>query len=196
MAASAPAAEAAEAKVLLYGDSLLAGYGLSVENGFMAQLQSALDARGIDAELVNASVSGDTTSDGLSRLEWSLGVEPDAVILGLGANDMLQGLSPSQARENLNAILSRLDERNLPVLLLGMRANRGLGPDYVESFEAIYPDLAARYDALLYPFFLEGVALQTSLNQPDGLHPNERGVARIVESVLPLVEDLIERANR
>ena len=191
MAASVHPALAAEPTILLYGDSLLAGLGLSAEESFMGQLQAALDAAGLEAKLVNGGVSGDTTADGLARLDWSLAEPVDAVILGLGANDMLQGLPPAAARENLEAIMARLDALDLPVLLLGMKADRGLGADYVASFEAIYPELAERHGALLYPFFLEGVALDPALNQPDRLHPNAKGVAVIVAAVLPLVEQLL-----
>jgi acyl-CoA thioesterase-1 len=186
---------AAERTILLYGDSLLAGYGLSAEDGFMGQLQAAMDAAGIEATLVNASVSGDTTADGLARLDWSLGEPVDAVILGLGANDMLQGLSPAAARENLETMMAGFAARDLPILLLGMKADRGLGADYVAAFDSIYPELAQHYDALLYPFFLEGVALNPALNQSDRIHPNARGVGAIVDAVLPWVERLVSRID-
>lgn len=179
--------------ILVYGDSLLAGFGLPPEQGFIAQMQAAMDAGGIDATLVNASVSGDTTADGLDRLDWSLADNPDAVILGLGANDMLQGLPPEQARSNLDAMLTRFDEKHLPVLLLGMMANRGLGADYVAKFDAIYPDLAAAHGTVFYPFYLDGVALDPALNQSDMLHPNAAGVAVIVKKLLPYVTQLVQR---
>jgi acyl-CoA thioesterase-1 len=155
-------------------------------------LQAAMDAERIQATLVNASVSGDTTADGLARLDWTLGDSPDAVILGLGANDMLQGLSATDARANLEAIMARLDQLGVPVLLLGMKANRGLGSDYVDEFDAIYPDLAQEHGTLLYPFFLDGVALDPDLNQADLLHPNAEGVAVIVAGMMPLVEQLVQ----
>lgn len=195
MAASAHPAMAAERTLMLYGDSLLAGLGVSAEDSFMAQLQAAIDAAGLDAKLVNASVSGDTTADGLARLDWSLAEPPDAVILGLGANDMLQGLPSEAARENLEAIMARLAALDLPVLLLGMKADRGLGADYVASFDSIYPDLADQYGTLLYPFFLEDVAFKPALNQPDLLHPNAQGIAVVVAGVLPLVEQLVQRVD-
>lgn len=179
--------------ILLYGDSLLAGYGLPQDQGFAAQLQAGLKAAGIDATLVNASVSGDTTAAGLARLDWSLADRPDAVVLGLGANDMLQGLSPTEARDNLDAMLSRFDALGLPVLLLGMRANRGLGADYVATFDDLYPALAKAHDAIFYPFYLDGVALDPLLNQPDERHPNAAGVAVIAGKLLPYVEDLVHR---
>lgn len=193
IAASTLPVVADEVRILLYGDSLLAGLGLPADESFMGQLQAAMDARGLEATLVNASVSGDTTADGLARLDWTLGDRPDAVVLGLGANDMLQGLPAAAARDSLDAILARLD---VPVLLLGMKANRGLGVDYVERFDAIYPELAQEHGTLLYPFFLEGVALSPDLNQSDMLHPNADGVAVIVAGVMPLVEQLVEKVAR
>ena len=192
ISALAPPVAAEDIRILLYGDSLLAGLGLSAEESLMGQLQAAMDAERIQATLVNASVSGDTTADGLARLDWTLGDAPDAVILGLGANDMLQGLPATDARANLDAIMARLDQLGVPVLLLGMKANRGLGSDYVDEFDAIYPDLAQEHGTLLYPFFLDGVALDPDLNQPDLRHPNADGVAVIVAGMMPLVEQLVQ----
>lgn len=194
LAASHSAASAAGPTILLYGDSLLAGLGLSAEDSFMGQMQAALASNGIDATLVNGSVSGDTTADGLARLDWTLGEAPDAVILGLGANDMLQGLDVAEARANLETIMDRIDTLDLPVLLMGMKASRGLGADYVNQFDKMYPDLAREHEALLYPFFLEGVVMDPALNQADRMHPNEKGVAAIVAGVLPLVEQLVQQA--
>ncbi|KKB09652.1 hypothetical protein VE26_07200 [Devosia chinhatensis] len=192
LAATGPLAAAERPTILLYGDSLLAGFGLSADSAFLGQLQAALAAEGVEADLVNASVSGDTTADGLARLDWTLGEPPDAVMLGLGANDMLQGLSPQTARANLETMMDRFAALDLPVLLLGMKANRGLGGDYVAAFDAIYPELAAEYGALLYPFFLEGVAFDPQMNQADGMHPNAAGVARIVAAVTPYVVELVK----
>ncbi|MBU1305845.1 MAG: arylesterase [Alphaproteobacteria bacterium] len=189
-------AAAATHTILLYGDSLMAGLGLSADAGLMGQLQAAMDAAGLDAMLVNASVSGDTTADGLARLDWTLGEPADAVILGLGANDMLQGLPVADVEANLNAMMARLETLHLPVLLLGMKANRGLGADYVEGFDAIYPALANQYGALLYPFYLDGVALDPALNQPDMLHPNAGGVAVIVAGMMPYVEQLVQQMDQ
>ena len=186
-------AQAAERTILLYGDSLLAGYGLPPDQGLAAQLQAAMDAAGLDATLVNASVSGDTSADGLARLDWSLAEAPDAVILGLGANDMLQGLDPATARANLAAILDRFDSLHLPVLLLGMMADRGLGTGYVSAFDGLYPALASEHDAILYPFYLDGVALDPAFNQADLHHPNAAGVAVIVDKLIPYVGQLLER---
>ncbi|KKC31832.1 arylesterase [Devosia psychrophila] len=188
-------AMAEEPTILLYGDSLLAGLGLSADESFMGQLQAAMDDLGPEAKLVNASVSGDTTADGLARLDWTLGVRPDVVILGLGANDMLQGFPPVEVRANLEAMMARFDTLEVPVLVLGMMANRGLGSDYVSEFDAIYPELAKRHGALLYPFFLNGVALDRELNQSDLRHPNAAGVAVIVANIMPLVKELVQRVE-
>lgn len=182
-------------KIVALGDSLTAGYGLSAKDGFVPRLQAAVTAKGIAAEVVNAGVSGDTSSDGLARLDWSVPQDTAAVIVELGANDMLRGIKPQITRDALDAILKRLSTRHITVLLSGMRAAPNLGADYGKAFEAIYPDLAAKYGALLYPFFLDGVAGNLKLVQPDGLHPNPSGVGVIVERILPKVEELITRAQ-
>lgn len=180
---------------MVLGDSLSAGYQLAPEEGFPEQLQKALNERGYSVDVVNAGVSGDTTSGGLSRLEWSVGEDTDAVILELGANDALRGISPEITRRNLTEITKRLTERGVEVLLAGMLAPRNLGDDYAEAFDPIYPDIAKTYDSLLYPFFLEGVALNADLNLSDGMHPNADGVAVIVENILPKVEELLAKAQ-
>lgn len=182
-------------KVLVFGDSLMAGLGLDQDQGFVARLQQALDKAGVAAHLVNASASGDTTATGLARLDWALGDGPDAVILELGANDMLQGLPVADARANLNAMLTRIGALKLPVLLVGMKANRSLGADYVQAFDAMYPALAEQHHVLFYPFFLDGVALDPKLNQADLMHPNAQGVDAIVARILPLVEKLVAEAS-
>ena len=187
---------AAPTSLMLYGDSLMAGYGLSSEDGFAAQLQTALAADGFEVSIINASVSGDTSADALARLDWSLAERPDAVLLGLGGNDMLQGLAPAGLSDNLQTILDRLRADQVPVLLLGMQASPGLGNDYVAAFNAIYPDLAKTYGVPLYPFFLDGVALDPKLNQADGIHPNAEGVRSIVSRLLPAVEALVKASNR
>ena len=182
---------AAPKTLMLYGDSLMAGLGVAPEEAFAAQLQQGLAAAGEDVTIVNASVSGDTSGAALARLDWSLADKPDAVVLALGGNDMLRSLPPEAMAENLRAILTRLKADNIPVLLLGMRASPSLGQDYVTAFDAVFPTLAAEFDVPLYPFFLEGVALDPSLNQPDGIHPNAAGVKIIVAAVLPEVENLL-----
>ena len=180
------------------GDSLTAGYGLPQEDGFVPQLQAWLTAQGQDVVVVNAGVSGDTTAGGLARLDWSLTPEVDAMIVTLGGNDLLRGIDPAASRANLDAILQGAQARKLPVLLVAMSAPGNYGPEYKRDFDAIYPDLAAQYGALLAPGFfaplLEDGADPASLAQylqPDGLHPNRDGVARIVEGLGPQVLNLL-----
>ena len=182
-------------QIVAFGDSLTAGFGLPPAAAFPAQLQKALRARGHDVAVTNAGVSGDTTSGGLQRIDWAVPPGTQAVILELGANDALRGIEPAQARTNLDQILASLAKRGIPVLLAGMRSPQNWGKNYVDSFERLYPELAARHGVLLYPFFMEGVALDPKLNLDDGLHPNTDGVARIVEGILPKVEALIETAK-
>jgi acyl-CoA thioesterase I len=182
-------------KIVALGDSLTAGYGLPEKDGFVLRLQAALTAKGIAAEVTNAGVSGDTAADGLARLDWSVPEGTGAVIVELGANDMLRGLNPAVTRNGLDAILQRLTQRHITILLCGMRAAPNLGPEYGRAFDSIYPDLAAKYGALLYPFFLDGVAANPSLAQSDGMHPNAAGVGVIVERILPKVEELIARVR-
>ncbi|MCG8650284.1 MAG: arylesterase [Pirellulales bacterium] len=184
--------DAAKTKRLIaFGDSLTAGLGVAPEDAFPRQLEAALRARGHAIEVVNAGVSGDTTAAGLSRLDWVIPQDADAVIVELGANDALRGLDPGAARANLDRIVTRLKARGLPVLVAGMLAPRNLGPEYAAAFDPIFADIATTHEALLYPFFLEGVAGEAKLNQPDGLHPNAEGVATIVRRILPSVEKLI-----
>ena len=183
----APETRADELRILMLGDSLTAGYGLASRDGLPARLEAALRARGIDARVIDAGVSGDTTAGGLARLDWALADRPHAVIVALGANDALRAIDPAVARSNLDRLLAVLSERSLPVLLAGMLAPRNLGPEYGARFDTIYPELAERHGALLYPFLLDGVATVAALNQADGLHPNEAGVEVIVERMLPSV---------
>lgn len=194
--AAAGSATAAPLRLVVLGDSLSAGYNLGPGEGFTDQLQKALAARGHDVTVVNAGVSGDTAAAGLARLDWSVGPDAQAVIVELGANDMLRGFDPDQPRAALDAILTRLNERKLPVLVAGMRAAPNLGPDYASRFDGLYPDLAAKHGAMLYPFFLDGVAAQPELLLADGMHPNADGIAVIVEKILPAVEDLVAHASR
>jgi acyl-CoA thioesterase-1 len=182
--ASLPA-HAASKTVLVFGDSLVAGLGLAEGEGFVPQMQAALDSANAGAILVNGGVSGDTTATAVDRLDWALGDKPDGVLLELGANDMLQGAPVSAIRQNLDVIMQKLAAAKTPVFLAGMQANRGLGADYVTAFDGLYPALAKQYGATLYPFFLDGVALDPALNQPDLLHPNVKGVAVIVGKMLP-----------
>jgi acyl-CoA thioesterase I len=185
----------APVKIVALGDSLTAGLGLPQRDGFVPRLQEALAAKGIAADIINAGVSGDTATDGLARLDWSVPDGTAAVIVELGANDMLRGINPQTTRAALDEILRRLSDRHIVVLLCGMRAAPNLGADYGGVFERIYPELAAKYGALLYPFFLDGVAGERSLNQHDGLHPTAAGVETIVTGILPQVEELVARAR-
>jgi acyl-CoA thioesterase-1 len=181
--------------IVALGDSLTAGYGLAEKDGFVPRLQAALAKNGITADIANAGVSGDTASDGLARLDWSVPQGTDAVIVELGANDMLRGAKPGLTRDALDAILQRLTARHIAVLLCGMRAAPNLGTDYAQAFERIYPELAAKYGVLLYPFFLDGVAADLSLTQQDGLHPNPAGVGVIVQRILPKGMELVARVQ-
>ncbi len=182
--------------IVALGDSLTAGYMLKPDDAFPVQLQMALEAAGHKVQVLNAGVSGDTTADGLERLAWTLQPGADAVILELGANDALRGLDPKIPRRNLDKILAILAERKIPVLIAGMRAPGNWGTDYVTKFDAIYPELATQYGAALYPFFLDGVALNPALVLSDGLHPTGKGVAEIVKRILPDVEALLTRAEK
>jgi acyl-CoA thioesterase-1 len=183
-------------KVVVLGDSLSAGFGLPADAAFPAKLDVALKRKGIAVTITNAGVSGDTASGGLERLDWSVPEGTDAVILELGANDMLRGVDPKVTRTALDAIIAKLKQRNIAVMLCGMRAAPNMGAAYVREFDAIYPALASTHGVVFYPFFLEGVAADRSLNQPDGLHPNAAGVDVIVERILPKVEELIGRVKK
>ncbi len=182
-------------KILALGSSLTQGYGLPPGTEFTTQLQQALKAQGIDAEVVNAGVSGDTSADGLSRLDWSLADHPDAAIVEMGSNDMLRGVSPAETEKNLRAMLTIFQKDHIPVMLTGMQAQRNLGADYVAQFDAIYPKLAREFPVIFYPFFLDGVALNPKLNQADGLHPNPAGVKIIVGRMMPDVKKLIAKVH-
>jgi len=178
-------------KIVALGDSLTAGFGLSAGDAFPAKLQRALKGKGIDVEIVNAGVSGDTASGGLERLEWAVPPGTDAVIVELGANDMLRGIDPHVTRKAIGTIVRKLRERHIAVLLCGMVASPNLGKDYAAAFNLIYPDMAVAYGAIYYPFFLNGVATFANLNQRDGLHPTAAGIDVIVDKILPSVEQLI-----
>jgi len=182
-------------RLLVLGDSLSAGYGLKSEDSFPAQLEEALDVAGYGVQVINAGVSGDTTAGGLSRLEWALVDKPHIVLVELGGNDALRGLPPAETYANLESIIVKLKKNGVRVVLAGMQAPRNLGRDYTLEFDAIYPRLAGQYDVPLYPFFLDGVALDPVLNQPDGIHPNPAGVKVIVNKILPLLESELEQLN-
>lgn len=182
--------------IVAFGDSLTAGYLLGPGEGFVPQLQKALRAKGHNNVVIaDAGVSGDTSSGGLARLDWGVGPSTSAVILELGANDALRGVDPELTRANLEEILSRLQKRNIPVLLAGMLAPPNMGADYGKAFDAIYPQLAAKYGAVFYPFFLDGVAAEKKLTLDDGMHPNAEGVAIMVKRILPKVEALIAKTS-
>ena len=186
-------AQAKDPVVLTFGDSLTAGYGLPRADGFVAQLQAALKRSGKAVRVKNGSVSGDTTSSGRARLAWILNEAVDLVIVELGANDALLGIPPRVTRKNLGAILVELKRRKISVLLAGMLAPPNWGPNYSQAFNSIYPDLAKLHGAKLYPFFLDGVAAKSHLNQSDGIHPNANGVRVIVDALTPYVIDLLDR---
>jgi acyl-CoA thioesterase-1 len=187
--AQAPAAGAGKpVKMVVLGDSLSAGLGLSASAAFPARLKESLKIKGIGVDMINAGVSGDTSSGGRDRLDWSVPEGTDAVILELGANDALRGIDPQVTRAALTDILARLKARKVAVLLCGMLAPPNYGSDYSARFNAIYPDLAKSFGVPLYPFFLEGVAADARLNQADGLHPTAEGVDVIVKNILPTVE--------
>lgn len=182
-------------QIVALGDSLTAGFGLPIADAFPTKLQAALKAKGIEASVVNAGVSGDTASGARERLDWSVPDGTDAVIVELGANDALRGLDPKLTDKALDAILSRLDQRHLPVLFAGMRAPPNMGADYAKAFDAIYPALAAKHPVIFYPFFLDGVAADPKLDQTDGMHPNAAGVDVIVARILPAVEQLVAKTR-
>lgn len=186
-----PAHAASPARLLLLGDSLIAGYGLPSDQGFAARLDQALKARGLDVTVLNAGVSGDTSAGGLARLDWALADRPTHALVELGANDALRGLDPGETERNLDAILTKLQAAGVKPLLAGMLAPPNLGKEYGAAFRSVYARLATRHDIRLYPFFLDGVAAQPSLNQADGIHPNAAGVEVIVNKIEPYIADLI-----
>ncbi|WP_445322565.1 arylesterase [Roseobacter sp. HKCCD5988] len=199
-----PQTGVAQVQVVALGDSLTQGYGLPQGEGFVPQLQNWINEQGLDAQVVNAGVSGDTTAGGLSRIDWTLTPDVDAVIVALGGNDLLRGIPPATSRANLEAILQKISARNLPVLLVGLPAPNNYGPAFTAEFDAIYPDLAAQYETSLVLDFLGPIAAAAESNrqealsdlmQPDGIHPNAKGVALVVEALGPEVANLIARAE-
>ncbi len=192
---AAAMASAAPIKILALGDSLTSGYGLPPGEGFTDQLGQALKDQGVKATVINGGVAGDTTADGLSRLDWSLADDPTVVIVELGGNDALRGLDPAATKKNLDKILTKLQQQHRGILLAGMLAPPNLGSDYSASFNPIFPDLARQHDVTLYPFFLDGVAGNPTLVQPDGIHPTAQGVAIIVQRILPSLHEAIDKAR-
>jgi acyl-CoA thioesterase-1 len=191
MTAGLSCAIAKPTEILVFGDSIAAGFGLPQQEAFPARLEAKLRADGLAVHVINAGVSGDTTADGLARLDWSLADKPDLVILELGANDALRGLDPAAVRANLDKLIGKIEASGAKLLLAGMQAPSNWGEQYQQAFNGIYPELAEAHGIPLYPFVLDGVALDPKLNQPDGLHPNERGVAIIVEHIAPYVARLM-----
>jgi len=180
-------------KLVVFGDSLVAGYGLEPGAAYPEQLDKKLKEKGIQLEVINAGVSGDTTSSGLARLDWSVGENANAVVLELGANDALRGISPEVTEKNLDAMISKFKSKNIEVLLVGMMAPPNMGPSYGEAFNSIYAKLAKKHNIDLYPFFLDGVVADAKLNQPDGIHPTKEGIAIIIEKSMPAVIKLLNK---
>lgn len=189
-------AHAQQVTILAFGDSLTAGLGLNAEDAFPAKLEAALKAKGLDVRIINAGISGDTASAGRDRLDWALTPDVKVVIVELGANDALRGQPPADTRKALDDILGTLATRKIPTLLAGMMAPRNLGPDYAAAYDPLFGEIAKAHGALFYPFFLDGVAADTSLNQADGMHPNPKGVDVIVSRILPLAEQLVALAQK
>jgi acyl-CoA thioesterase I len=189
-------ADARTIQVVALGDSLTAGLGLPPGQAFPEVLEKALKARGYNVAISNAGVSGETAGDGLARYDWAVPAGTDALIVELGANDMLRGLDPAAAKTSLATILTRAKAAHIAILLTGMRAAPNLGADYQARFDPIYPDLAKSFDVALYPFFLDGVAADPKLNQKDGLHPTKEGVEKIVANILPWVEALVKGVEK
>jgi len=183
--------QAQDVKIILFGDSLMAGYGLDSSNHLNRLLEKDLLEQGIASQITNASVSGDTSNGGLNRLSWSLQDDYDLFILGLGANDMLRGISPETTKSNLEEIIKIVQKNNISILLTGMQAPSSYGQDYQSSFNSIYPQLAKEYEIFLYPFLLEGVALDSNLNQSDGKHPNEQGIALISKKIAEKIKNIL-----
>ena len=183
--------QAQDLKIILFGDSLMAGYGLDSSNHLDRLLEKDLLDKGITSQITNASVSGDTSNGGLNRLNWSLQDDYDLFVLGLGANDMLRGIPPKTTKSNLEEIIKIVQKKNIPILLTGMQAPSSYGQDYQSSFNSIYPQLAKEYEIFLYPFLLDGVALDPSLNQSDGKHPNKFGIALISIKIAEKIKNIL-----
>ena len=191
----AATSHAREIKLLAFGDSLIAGYGLPKKDGFSDQLEAVFNHAGTRLKVINAGVSGDTSAGGLSRIDWALGSNPDAILLELGANDSLRGIDPKITKTNLQKIITKLEKRGVPILFAGMVAPPNMGKEYGLEFEKVYLELAEVNKVIFYPFFLEGVAGVPELNQEDGIHPNKEGVLKIVETIAPFVRELLKRVK-
>lgn len=189
------AEQAGPIRIVAIGDSLIAGYGLKPEHGFTAQLEKILNDNGCPVRIINSGVSGDTTGGGLARVEWVLSDPYSGVILFLGYNDAFRAIPVDSVRHNLDQIILKIQSRKLPILFFGAKAPRNLGAEYYEKFDAIYPELAEQYGLLFYPFFLEGVATDPTLNQRDGIHPNAAGVAMIASQILPYALQLVSQID-
>lgn len=189
---SVSASQARTLNIVAFGDSLTAGYQLPPNEAFPAQLETLSKSKGLDVAITNAGVSGDTTADGVARLEWSIPDGTDGVILALGANDALRGLSPEESAKNLDAMLTRLDERKIPVVLTGILAPPNMGADYETRFNAIYAELAKKHGVALYPFLLDGVVLDSKLKLDDGMHPNGAGTKMMAEKFFPVFENFLK----
>ena len=185
-----------EKNIVVLGDSLVAGYGLAPGEAFPEQLSKLLKDKGINANIINAGVSGDTTAGGLARLDWSVQPGTDGVIVELGANDALRGIAPNQTLENLESIIQNLKKRNIKVLLVGMKSPPNMGQKYVDEFDAIYPALAEKHGLHFYPFFLDGVVANSDLNQSDGIHPTAKGIMLITNRFLPSALKFIEELGK
>jgi acyl-CoA thioesterase I len=193
--AAAADAKGPPIRIVAYGDSLTAGYGVALAEAFPAQLERALAKQGFNVEVINAGVSGDTTAAALERFDWAVPDGVHAAIVELGANDALRGQDPAQAKRNLDTILTRLKGKGITVLLAGIPAPRNWGDAYVKAFDGMFAELAQKHGAALYPFFLDGVALKPNLTLPDGLHPNPQGIAMVVERIMPAVVTLVAQAE-
>lgn len=191
-----PTEQLSQIKIVGFGDSLMAGYLLPGNAGFPQQLETALHEKGFNVTVENAGVSGDTTTGGLSRIDWSVPDGTDLVILELGANDALRGISPEITEKNLDTMITRLKERDIDIILAGMLAPPNMGQDYADKFNPIYPRLAQKHQIALYPFFLDGVATQKDFLLEDGMHPNEKGVGVIVSKFLPLIEKTLDALQK
>jgi len=183
-------------KVMLYGDSLMAGYGLAQNENLASELSRSFEADNLEVSIINASISGNTSKNGLSRVDWSLGDKPNIVVVCLGANDMLRGLNPLLTMENLDSIITKFNQSNSIVILAGMQSPESMGPDYKIQFDGIYPELAAKYDLIFMPFLLKDIALEKKNLQADYKHPNKRGIKIIASNLYPYILEGITRLER